>query len=131
MRHRVKSVRLGRNWSSRKALLRNMATSLILHERIETTEVKAKQIKSYVEKLVTLGKKDTLHARRMAAARLFGKEAVQKLFSDIAPRFTERNGGYLTLYKTGFRKGDATPTAIVEFVVRPEEKSSKEKEKKK
>ncbi len=127
MRHRVKSVRLGRNTSSRKALLRNMATSLIMHERMETTEVKAKQIRSYVEKLVTLGKKDTLHARRIAATRLFGKEAVKKLFSEIAPRFAGRNGGYLTLYKTGFRQGDATQMAVSEFGERGEESTSKDK----
>lgn len=104
-----------------------MATSLIMSERIETTEVKAKQIRSYVEKLVTLGKKDTLHARRIAAARLFGKEAVQKLFSEIAPRFAARNGGYLAMYKTTLRRGDSTQMAIIEFVEKTEENSSKEK----
>jgi len=104
-----------------------MATSLIISERIETTEVKAKQIRSYVEKLVTLGKKDTLHARRIAAARLFGKEAVQKLFAEIAPRFTARSGGYLAMYKTSMRRGDATQMAILEFVEKAEETKTKEK----
>lgn len=129
MRHRVNSVRLGRNSSSRKALLRNLATSLILHEQIETTEIKAKQLKPYVEKLVTLGKKDTLHARRIAATRLFGKDAVKKLFNEIAPRFSERNGGYLAIYNTKLRRGDATQMAVIRFTEMAERVDNEKSEK--
>jgi len=122
MRHHVKSVRFGRKTSAKKALLRSLATSLILEERIETTYTKAKEIKSYVEKLVTLGKEDSLKAKRLARKKVFEENAVIKLFSEIAPRFSTRNGGYLRMYKTRVRKGDGSLMAIVEFVDRVEEK---------
>jgi len=97
-------------------LLRNQVTSLILHDRIETTEAKAKAIKPLVDKMVTLGKRGDLHARRQAAAFLLDPKAVQKLFNDIAPKYADRNGGYTRVIKTGFRRGDAAPMAVVEWV---------------
>lgn len=132
MRHKVKSVRLGRNTAARTALLRGLATALIMHDRIETTEIKAKQLRSYVEKLITLGKKDNLQARRLVAAQVYGKDAVKKLFADVAPRFTAVNGGYTTIYKSSLRRGDATQMAIIEFngFVLPEEKVEDKKTKK-
>lgn len=132
MRHRVKSVRLGRNSAARTALLRGLATALIMHDRIETTEVKAKQLRSYVEKLITLGKRDTVQARRLVAAKVYGKEAVKRLFADVAPRFSATNGGYTTIYKSSLRRGDATQMAIIEFngYVLPEVKEETSKTKK-
>ncbi len=118
MRHRVNTKRLGRSSSSKIALLKSLATSLIKHERIETTEAKAKEIKPYVEKLVKWGKKDTLQAKRLVRKRVMEDEAVYKLFNEIAPRCSQREGGYLRMYKTRVRRGDGTPMAIVEFVDR-------------
>jgi large subunit ribosomal protein L17 len=97
-------------------LLRNQVTSLILNDKIETTEAKAKAIKPLVDKMVTLGKRGDLHARRQAAAYLLDPKAVQKLFNDIAPKYAERNGGYTRVIKTGFRRGDAAPMAVIEWV---------------
>lgn len=114
--------RLRRSSDQRKALLRDLVTDLILNGRIETTEAKAKELKKLADKMVTLGKANTLHSRRQAASFIRfekddeGKFAVQKLFSDIAPRFASRNGGYTRVIKTGFRRGDAAPMAIVEWV---------------
>ena len=97
-------------------LLRNQVTSLIFNDKIETTEAKAKAIKPLVDKMVTLGKRGDLHARRQAAAYLLDPKAVQKLFNDIAPKYAERNGGYTRVIKTGFRRGDAAPMAVIEWV---------------
>ena len=97
-------------------LLRNQVTSLILNDKIETTEAKAKAIKPLVDKMVTLGKRGDLHARRQAAAYLLDPKAVQKLFNDIAPKYAERNGGYTRVIKTGSRRGDAAPMAVIEWV---------------
>ena len=114
--------RLRRSSDQRKALLRDLVTDLILNGSIETTEAKAKELKKLADKMVTLGKANTLHSRRQAASFIRfekdeeGKFAVQKLFSDIAPRFASRNGGYTRVIKTGFRRGDAAPMAIVEWV---------------
>lgn len=107
--------KLGRTSSQRKALLRDLATDLIINERIETTEQKAKELRSVVEKMITLGKRGDLHARRQAAAFIrkevaneeTGQDAVQKLFADIAPRYAERQGGYTRINKLGPRRGDA------------------------
>jgi len=93
-----------------------LVTALVLHGRIETTEAKAKAVKPLADKMVTLGKRGDLHARRQAAAFLMKPEAVQKLFSDIAPKYAERSGGYTRILKTGPRRGDAAPMAIVEWV---------------
>lgn len=114
--------RLRRNSAQRKALLRDLVTDLILNGRIETTETKAKELKRLADKMVTLGKTNTLHSRRQAASFIRfekdeeGKFAVQKLFSEIAPKFATRNGGYTRVLKTSFRRGDAAPMAIIEFV---------------
>jgi large subunit ribosomal protein L17 len=116
--------KLGRTSAQRKALLRDLATDLIIHERIETTEARAKEVRSVVEKMITLGKRGDLHARRQAAAYIRnevadaekGTNAVQKLFSDIAPRYEERQGGYTRIMKMGPRRGDAAPIVVIELV---------------
>ena len=111
--------RLRRSSDARKALLRDLVTDLILNGQIETTVTKAKELKRIADKMVTLGKANTLHARRQAAAFVrFEKDeegnfAIQKLFNEIAPKFVDRNGGYTRVIKTGFRRGDAAPMAII------------------
>jgi large subunit ribosomal protein L17 len=116
MRHKVAGYKLGRTTSHRRSLLRNMVTSLIMEERIETTVIKAKAVRPSVERMITLGKKGTLAARRQAAAYLMTDEAVVKLFDTIAPRFGDRNGGYLRIVRTGWRKGDGTEKAFIELL---------------
>ncbi|MEM9444310.1 MAG: 50S ribosomal protein L17 [Verrucomicrobiota bacterium] len=116
MRHRRKTLKLGRKSEHRDALLSNLTISLIEHSRIKTTLAKAKAVRPYAEKLVTLGKKGELHHRRQAAAKLNDKSAVKKLFSDIAPRFRERAGGYTRILKLGQRKSDASEMALLEWV---------------
>lgn len=116
MRHRVAGWKLGRNTSHRRALLRNLVTSLIIEERIETTATKAKALKPHVEKMITLGKKGDPAARRQAAAYLMTTEAVDKLFSTISPRFGDRNGGYTRIILGGFRKGDGGEKAFIEIL---------------
>ncbi len=116
MRHRKIKSRLNRTSSHRSALLRNMAASMIEHERIETTLPKARVIRSYIEKLITLGKNDTISNRRLAFSRLRSKSATKKLFGEISPRFKERPGGYTRIIKTGFRAGDVSPLGFIEFV---------------
>ena len=113
MRHRKSGRRLGRNSSHRKAMFRNMATSMLMHETIRTTLPKAKELRRVVEPLITLAKEDSVANRRLAFNRLRDKEVVGKLFSEIGPRFKERPGGYLRIFKTGPRPGDAAPMAIV------------------
>lgn len=116
--------KLGRKADHRKAMLRNMATSVILHGKIETTEMKAKELRSVVDELITLGKRGDLHARRQAAAYIrdvVADEAkqqtvLQKLFDEIAPKYANRNGGYTRVIKTGVRRGDSAPMAIIELV---------------
>lgn len=114
--------RLRRNAAQRKALLRDLVTDLILNGSIETTETKAKELKRLADKMVTLGKQNTLHSRRQAAKLIrfekdeAGQYAIQKLFSEIAPKFAQRNGGYTRVIKTGVRRGDATQMAIIAFV---------------
>lgn len=116
MRHHNGYRKLGRVSSHRRAMLRNMATSLVIHERIETTVPKAKELRGLVEKMITLGKRGDLHARRQAAAYLFDDEAVKKVFSDLASRFKERNGGYTRILKKGPRFGDGADMAFLELV---------------
>ena len=116
MRHKHGYRKLGRDSAHRKALLRNLATSLITHERITTTLPKAKELRSVVEKMVTLGKKGSLHHRRQAGAYLFAKEAVVKVFGDLATRFKDRPGGYCRIVKRGLRVGDGAQMALIEFV---------------
>ena len=116
MRHKVSGYKLGRTTSHRRALLRNMATSLIIEERIETTVPKAKALRPAIEKIITLGKRGDLAARRQAAAYLMTDEAVKKLFDTIGPRFGDRNGGYTRIVRTAWRQGDATDKAFIELL---------------
>jgi large subunit ribosomal protein L17 len=116
MRHRVAGWKLGRNTSHRRALLRNLVTSIIMEERIETTVTKAKAMRPHVEKMITLGKRGDLAARRQALAYLMTGESVKRLFDTVAPRFGDRNGGYLRIVRTGFRQGDGGETAFIELL---------------
>ena len=136
MRHQKKTIKLGRTAEHRKALLSNQVCSLIEHQRIKTTLAKAKAVRPLAERMVTLGKNGSIHARRTALATLRQKNAVKKLFDDIAPRSAERNGGYTLIVKLGQRKSDSALMAFIEWVdmaevveERPaEEKKAKRKE---
>ena len=119
MRHKKSGRRLGRNSSHRKAMFRNMAASILKHETIKTTLPKAKELRRVVEPLITLAKEDSVANRRLAFDRLRDKEVVDKLFSDVGPRFKDRPGGYLRILKTGPRPGDAAPMAIVMLTEQP------------
>ncbi len=116
MRHRVHGRKLGRPTPHRRALLRNLCTSLFEHERITTTVQKAKEVRPVAEKLITLGKNGSLHARRQAAGKLLKAAVVQKLFDAIAARFADRNGGYTRIVKLGNRPGDGAELAIIELL---------------
>ncbi|MBZ8134584.1 50S ribosomal protein L17 [Afifella sp. IM 167] len=120
MRHRKTGRKLNRTSSHRQAMFANMAAALIRHEQIVTTLPKAKELRPFVEKLVTLGKRGDLHARRIAMSRLRDEEMVKKLFATIGPRYGERNGGYTRIMKAGFRYGDSAPVGVIEFVDRDE-----------
>jgi large subunit ribosomal protein L17 len=133
MRHQKKTVKLGRTAEHRKALLSNQVCSLIEHQRIKTTLAKAKAVRPLAEKMVTLGKRGSLHARRTALAVLRQKDAVKKFFDDIAPRSAERNGGYTRIIRLGQRKSDSASMAFLEWVDSPrvvEEPVAEEKGKK-
>jgi large subunit ribosomal protein L17 len=137
MRHQKKTIKLGRKAEHRKALLANQVCSLIEHQRIRTTLAKAKAVRPLAEKMVTLGKKGSIHARRTAFAVLRQKDAVKKLFDEIAPRSAERNGGYTRIVKLGQRKSDAAPVAYLEWVdaalvidEEPDEKTARKSKKK-
>lgn len=116
MRHGVAQKKLGRTTTHRRALMRNMATSLFRHEKFETTVEKAKSLRPVAEKLITMARKDSLAARRKAYSYLTDKKIVHKLFADIAPRFASRKGGYTRIYKLGQRAGDAAHMALIELV---------------
>ena len=116
MRHRKGGFKLGRNTSHRRALLRNLVTSIILHDRVETTLTKAKASRPLVEKMITLGKNGSVHARRQALAYLLTAESVDRLFSTVAPRYAERNGGYSRIVRKGPRVGDAAEVAFIELL---------------
>ena len=116
MRHNKAINHLGRKSGHRKALLANMAASLILHKRIETTVAKAKALKSYVEPLITKSKDDSTHSRRVVFSYLKSKEAVSELFRTVAPKIADRPGGYTRVLKTGFRQGDGADMALIELV---------------
>ncbi len=118
MRHRVGGRKLQRTSSHRAALFRNMSAALIKHEQITTTVAKAKELRPYVEKLITLGKRGGLSNRRLAHARLLDEAQLQKLFDVLAPRYAGRDGGYTRVIKAGLRKSDAAPIAIIELVDR-------------
>jgi len=134
MRHQKKTVRLGRKAEHRKALLANQVCSLIEHRRIKTTLAKAKAVRPLAEKMVTLGKNGSIHARRTAFATLRHKDAVKKLFDEIAPASTERNGGYTRIIRLGQRQSDSASMALIEWVdvtIVVEEKPAEEKKAKK
>jgi large subunit ribosomal protein L17 len=116
MRHRNAGYKLGRNTSHRRALLRNLVTSIILEDRVHTTVAKAKAARPHVEKLITLGKKGDLHSRRQALSYLQTREAVTRLFDTVAPRYGDRNGGYLRIMRTGFQRGDGAEKAFIELL---------------
>lgn len=120
MRHGVARRKLNRTWEHRKAMLANMAAALVRHEQITTTLPKAKELRPFVERLVTLAKKGDLASRRLAIARMRDREMVKKLFDTLGPRYAERAGGYTRVLKAGFRYGDAAPMAVIEFVERDE-----------
>jgi large subunit ribosomal protein L17 len=116
MRHRKAGRKFGRNPSQRKALLRQQAISLILNDRITTTEAKAKELRSVVEKLVTIARDDSEHHRRLVMSRLDHEPSVARLFDVVAPRFEDVSGGYTRISKLGIRRGDAAPVVLIEFV---------------
>lgn len=121
MRHRHSGRQLNRNSSHRKAMFRNMTSSLVEHEIIKTTLAKAKELRGFAEPLITLAKDDSVANRRLAFDRVRNKVTVGKLFSELGPRYTERPGGYIRIIKCGLRTGDKAPMAYVELVDRPEE----------
>jgi large subunit ribosomal protein L17 len=116
MRHRKAGYKLGRNTSHRRAMLRNLVTSIILEDRVQTTVTKAKAARPHVERLITLGKRGDLHSRRQALAYLQTGEAVSRLFETVAPRYGDRQGGYLRIIRSGFQKGDGAETAFIEML---------------
>jgi len=116
MRHGKSGRRLGRTTSHREAMFRNLVTSFLNHEKITTTDAKAKEIRSVAEKMITLGKRGDLHSLRLAASYIREKSVVTKLFSTIAPRYKDRSGGYTRIVKLGIRQGDAAPVSLIELV---------------
>ena len=116
MRHRNAGFKLGRNTSHRRALLRNLVTSVLQEDRVETTVAKAKAVRPHVEKMITLGKKGDLHARRQAHSFLRTDDAVKRLFDTVAPRYGDRQGGYLRIVRTGFQRGDGAEKAFIELL---------------
>jgi len=128
MRHNKGGKKIGRTTSHKRALIRNLLTSLIKYERIATTDVKAKVLKSAVDKMITLGKRGDLHSRRLAASYLFTPDTVKKLFEEIAPKFIDRNGGYSRVVKLDRRAGDSAPMSIIELLsYTPKEKKEAKK----
>jgi large subunit ribosomal protein L17 len=124
MRHRKSGRYFGRNSSHRKAMFKNMMCSMLKHELIKTTVAKAKELRGYIEPLITLAKVDSVHNRRLAFARLRDRDMVTKLFNEIGPHFSTRPGGYLRVLKCGNRKGDCAPMAIVELVGREKDQEA-------
>lgn len=134
MYHGKAGRKLGRTSSHREAMFRNMVTSIIKHERIRTTDAKAKEVKKIAEKMITLGKRGDLHARRQALAFVRDTEMVKKLFGELSERYRERNGGYTRIVKVGYRVGDNAPVSILEFIAeerKKEKADEKDKAKKK
>ena len=128
MRHGKSGSKLGRTSSHRKAMLRNMVTSFLKYEKIRTTDVKAKELKQVAEKMITLGKRGDLHARRQALAFVRDPEVVGKLFSDLSARFRDRAGGYTRIVKMGYRTGDNAPLSVIELIgLVPKEKQKAKK----
>ncbi len=131
MRHRLTGRKLGRTASNRKAMFSNMETDFLDKERIITTVAKAKELRPFAEKMITLGKRDNLHSRRRALSIIRRKSVVHKLFDSLAPRYADRNGGFTRIIRLGFRKGDSAEIAIIELVDREGEKETPKKSKKK
>ncbi len=132
MNHKKAGRHFGRTCNQRKALLRGLVTSLLEHQRIETTLAKAKAIKSITEKLVTMGKRNDLHSKRLVMSYVYTRSAATKLFAEIAPRFANANGGYLKILRNGTRVNDRAPMAIIQFVdyeIKPADKKQGKKEK--
>jgi large subunit ribosomal protein L17 len=125
MRHRNAGYKLGRNTSHRRAMLRNLVTSVILMDRVETTITKCKATRPIIEKMITLGKNGSVHARRQALAYMMTPESVDRLFNVVAPRYTDRQGGYLRITRTGPRKGDAAEMAFIELLGAEQELNEK------
>ena len=119
MRHRVAGRKFNRSPAHRRALLRNLVTALLEHEAVRTTDAKAKELRRWGDRMITLGKQGTLHARRRAAAIVGSRPVVKKLFDELAARYQSRNGGYTRVLKLGVRAGDAAPVSLVELVDRP------------
>lgn len=128
MRHLKHGRKLNRDQGHRKALFRNMAIALLRHESIETTDAKAKELRGYTEKLISLGKKGDLNSRRIAAKKIHDAEILKKLFDDVAKRNAERNGGYTRVVKSRFRKGDCAPLSVIELVEKAEKAVMKKAE---
>ena len=124
MRHRVDTFKIGRTGAHRRSMLANMVSSLFMNGEIRTTLVKAKEARRFAERLITLGKKADLHHRRLAAARLRDKDAVKKLFNEIAPSYAGRDGGYTRIYKLGTRIGDGAEMCILQMVSEPVKKKA-------
>jgi len=116
MRHRVEGRKFGRETDARRLMMRNLVKSMVEHGQINTTLAKAKEMRRFVERVVTYGKNNTVHSRRLAYSVLGDRDLVKKLFDDIAPAFANRNGGYTRVLKAGFRRGDNAPMAIIQFV---------------
>jgi large subunit ribosomal protein L17 len=131
MHHRIAGRKLGRTTSHRVAMLRNLVTSLLEHERVKTTDAKAKELRPLVEKLIGWGKRGDLHARRQAFSVVRKPELVRKLFDTLSPRFQSRVGGYVRIVKLGYRPGDGAPVSIIEFLAEAKEGAKKIKGKKK
>ncbi len=128
MRHKKKGRKLGRKSGNRKALLMNLACQLIKYKKIKTTDSKAKELRSFIEPLITLAKKDTLHSRRLVIKKIPKKNIVKVLFEDIAPLFSDRPGGYTRITKLGFRDNDRAPVSIIEFVESAESSQEQDSE---
>lgn len=116
MRHRIEGRKFGRVSDARRLMICNLVKSMVEHGQIKTTLAKAKELRSYVDRIVTYGKKDTIHSRRLAYSILGDRALVKRLFDEIAPAFEGRNGGYTRVVKSGFRRGDSAPMAIIQFV---------------
>ena len=130
MRHKKKGRKLGRKVGNRRALLMNLASQMIMHKRIKTTDAKAKELRTFIEPLITLAKKNDLHSRRMVIRKLPNKKIVSSLYDDIAPQYADRPGGYTRIIKLGYRDNDRAPVSIIEFVDMVDVPSQEEKESK-
>ena len=130
MRHRMSGRKLNRTSAHRKSMFANMTASLLLHEQIKTTKPKAKDLRTFVDKMITLGKRGDLHARRQAMSFLRDKEVVSKLFDALADRYKDRQGGYSRVLAAGYRYGDSAPMAVIEFVDRDVEAKRVDRKKK-